>query len=154
ALVVDSNSNLYIADTHNGRIRRVAAATGTITTVAGTGAAVGFGGDGGPASSAALALPKGVTMDATGNLYIADSLNHRVRRISAAGVITTVAGDAVQGFTGDGVAAIGTSLNSPASITLSATGAVTIADVGNRRVRQIDPATGNLETLPRTGGAS
>jgi len=87
---VDSSGNLYIADRWNYRVRRVDPA-GVITTVAGTGA-LGYGGDSGPATSAHLADPTGVTVDAAGNLYIADTDNHRVRSVDPAGVITTVAG--------------------------------------------------------------
>src|SRR5438309_11680650 len=96
-----------------------------------------------------MALPKGVTIDSTGTLYVADTANHRIRRISPAGVVTTVAGNAVQGFTADGIAGPGTSLNSPASVAISSGGAVTLTDTGNRRVRQIDPATAQVVTLPQ-----
>jgi sugar lactone lactonase YvrE len=152
-IAVDAGGNLYIADTHNNRIRRVAASSGAITTVAGKGT-LGFGGDAGTATAAAVALPRGVTVDANGNFYIADTANHRIRRISSTGTITTVAGDAVQGFTGDGIAAAGASLNSPASVALATNGAVTLADTENRRVRQIDPATGDIQTLPRLGSGA
>ncbi|HEX3571226.1 MAG TPA: Ig-like domain repeat protein [Acidobacteriaceae bacterium] len=152
-IAVDGDENLYIGDSHNGRIRRVSAATGVITTVAGNGVP-GFGGDGGAAGSAALALPKGVTVDSNGNLYVADTRNHRVRCVSPAGVITTIAGDAVQGFTGDGIAAPTASLDSPSAVSLSTAGEVTIVDAGNRRVRQIDLTSGDIETLPRPAASA
>jgi len=87
---VDGSGNLYIADRSNHRVRRVDPA-GVITTVAGTGGR-GYGGDGGPAASAQLDTPSGVAVDGSGNLYVADYSNHRVRKVDLAGVITTVAG--------------------------------------------------------------
>ncbi|HEX9200203.1 MAG TPA: hypothetical protein VF865_11635, partial [Acidobacteriaceae bacterium] len=101
-LAMDGAGNLFIADTHNGRVREVSAATGLISSVAGAGFAGGnvqmFGGDGGAAKAAGLALPRGLTIDAAGNLYVADSANHRVRRISTSGTITTVAGQGTETF--------------------------------------------------------
>src|SRR5207247_45886 len=92
-VALDASGNLYIADTDNHRIRKVAAATGIITTVAGNGS-LGFAGDGGAATSALLKSPTGVALDASGNLYIADQVNHRIRTVGAAtGIITTVAGN-------------------------------------------------------------
>ncbi|MFG3661506.1 hypothetical protein ACGF8A_28540, partial [Streptomyces sp. NPDC047706] len=100
-LAVDSGGNLYIADYSNHRVRRVDAATGQITTVAGNGTA-GFNGDNQPAVYAQLHHPRGVAVDAGGNLYIVDHSNHRVRRVDAAtGQITTVAGNGTAGFNGD-----------------------------------------------------
>ena len=100
ALVVDAAGVVYIADQFNQRIRKVAV-DGTITTIAGTGTA-GFAGDGGPAMSALLNFPGGITVDAAGNLYFNDDLNFRTRQISTTGTINTVAGSGVQGFSGDG----------------------------------------------------
>src|SRR5439155_1415366 len=99
-VALDAGGNLYIADTGNNRIRKVAAATGTITTVAGSGSSLG---DGGAATSASLCPPRGAAQDASGNLYIADTDNHRIRKVAAAtGIITTVAGNGFYGFAGDG----------------------------------------------------
>jgi sugar lactone lactonase YvrE len=144
-LAVDAAGNLYIADTHNGRVREVSAATGLISTVAGTGVAGGnvqvFGGDNGAATAAGLALPRGLTMDAAGNLYFADSANHRIRRISSTGVITTVAGQGTEAFVGDNAAAVTASLDSPQSVAVSPAGLVTFADTANQRVRQLDAQT-------------
>ena len=105
-LAVDSSGNLYIADAANQRIRKVSA-NGIITTVAGNGIA-GYSGDGGPATSAALQItsfgqsPSGVVVDTSGNLYIADTWNSRVRKVSLSGTITTVAGTGGAGYSGDG----------------------------------------------------
>ena len=144
-LALDAVGNLYIADTHNGRVREVSAVTGMISTVAGTGVAGGnvqmFGGDNGAATAASLALPRGLTMDAAGNLYFADSANHRIRRISTTGVITTVAGQGTEAFAGDNAAAVAANLDSPQSVAVSPVGLVTLADTGNERVRQLDAQT-------------
>src|SRR5439155_883661 len=95
---LDAPNNLYLADTHNHRIRRIEAATGIITTIAGSGTA-GFSGDTTTSTTATLALPHGITIDPTGNIYFADTQNHRVRRIdTTSGMITTVAGDGTQAF--------------------------------------------------------
>src|SRR6185295_5867493 len=90
AVAVDGAGNIFVADTGNNRIRKIAA-DGTVTTVAGNGNA-GFSGDGGPATAAALNVPVDLAVDGAGNLYIADSVNNRIRKVSPAGVITTVAG--------------------------------------------------------------
>ena len=142
-IAVDSGGNLYLADTHNGRIREVVAGTGIISTLAGTGA-FGFAGDSGSATSAALAWPRGITVDSSGNVFLADTNNHRIRRISAAGIMTTIAGQGTQTFAGDEAPAVAASLDSPRAVTLSPGGLVTLADTANQRVRQIDalPAPG------------
>ncbi len=141
-LALDAAGDLYIADTHNGRIREVSATTGLISTVAGAGLVGGgvqsFGGDGGAATAAGLALPRGLTMDAAGNLYFADSANHRIRRISPTGTITTVAGQGTEAFSGDGTSAVTASLDSPRSVAISPTGLLALADTGNQRLRQVD----------------
>ena len=140
-LTVDAAGNLYIADTHNGRVREVSAATGVISTIAGVGVVNGnvqvFGGDNGAATAAGLALPRGLALDSAGNLYFADSANHRIRRISNTGVITTVAGQGTEAFAGDNAAAVAASLDSPQSVAVSPAGSVTLADSGNQRVRQL-----------------
>lgn len=137
-LAVDAAGNLYIADTHNHRVRRVAAATGVITTIAGTGAEA-FSGDDAAATAAALALPHGLSIDGGGNLYIADTANHRIRRIDAVThAITTVAGDGVQGFAGDGGPAVSAELDSPGAAAISPAGLAALADTANGRVRQLD----------------
>jgi hypothetical protein len=137
-LALDSANNVYLADTHNHCIRRIDATTGIITTLAGTGS-MGFSGDIIAANAATLALPQGLTIAANGDLYLADSANHRIRRIDAStGIITTVAGDGIQGFSGDGGPAIAASLDTPRSAALSSFAFLTLADTGNQRIRQLN----------------
>lgn len=146
SVAVDSAGNLYIAETH--RIRKVNAA-GVISTIAGTGAA-GFNGDGLAAASAQLNFPRGLIVDASGNLFFADAGNDRVRRISAAGFISTIAGTGVAGFSGDGGPAATAQLNNPFAVALDAAGNLYIADRGNHRVRRVTPA-GVIATVAGTG---
>ena len=137
-LAIDSAGDLYIADTHNHRIRKIAAATRMITTIAGTGAEA-FAGDNAAAKAAALALPHGLSIDAAGNLYIADTENHRVRRIDAVtGAITTIAGNGTQSFSGDDGAATLAALDSPRATAISPADLPTLADSANQRVRQLN----------------
>jgi len=150
-MAVDPAGNVFIADRNNHRVRKVDAATGVITTVAGTGSD-GYAGGGGLATAAALYYPSGVAVDAAGNLYIADTYNHRVRRVDAAtGTITTVAGTGVQGYGGDGGPATGATLSGPAGVAVDALGNLFIADEGNCRVRRVDAATGTITTVAGTG---
>ena len=137
SVAVDGAGNLYIADWGNHRIRKVDSA-GVITTVAGSGTA-GFGGDGGAAVAARLSLPTGVAVDGSGNLYIADWGNHRIRKVNSAGVITTVVGDGTAGFGGDGGAAAAAQLNSPRGVAPAGSGNLYIADTGNNRIRKLTP---------------
>ena len=146
-VAVDGAGNLYIADTTNGRIRKVDA-TGTITTVAGTGES-GFGGDGGPATQAQLQPPYGVAVDGAGNLYIVDRSNNRIRKVDPAGTITTVAGTGERGFSGDGGPASEAQLNSPLGVAVDGAGNLYIADTTNSRIRKVD-ATGTITTVAGT----
>ena len=140
-VALDAAGNVYIADLDNHRIRRIAP-DGTISTFAGTGVE-GYGGDGGPATSAQLDEPAGVALDAAGNLYVADSGNHRVRRIAPGGTITTYAGTGVEGFGGDGGPATSAQLNNPIGVALDAAGRLYFTDTGNVRVRVVDPRAGD-----------
>jgi len=146
--------NLYIADSKNNRIREVDLGTGIITTVAGTGVA-GFSGDGGPALSAQMNTPQRIAFDSVGNLYFTDTYNNRIRRVDAAShLITTIAGNGVQAFGGDGGPAVNASLNRPRGIALGDDDRVYIGDSGNQRVRQVIVSTGVISTLAGSGKTS
>jgi sugar lactone lactonase YvrE len=150
-VAVDMSGNLLIADEDNHLIRKVDAVTGYITTVAGTGEH-GFAGDGGPATIAQLAFPRGVARDVSGTLFIADTWNHRIRKVEAAtGVITTVAGTGESGFAGDGGPAISAQLARPAGAAVDTAGNLFIADQDNHRIRKVEAATGVITTVAGTG---
>jgi len=135
-VALDTAGNLYIADANNALIRKVSV-SGLISTAAGNGQQA-FSGDGGPAKGAQLNLPFGLVRDAAGNFYVADSANNRVRKISPAGVITTVAGDGRDAFGLDGIPAIQSSLKYPQGLAIDGNGILHIAD-GSGRVRKILP---------------
>jgi sugar lactone lactonase YvrE len=140
---------IYVADTANHCIRAVDAA-GVITTIAGNGIA-GDGGDNGPAVDAQLHSPIRVRVDhANGNLYITDQGNHRIRRIDSTGMITTVAGGASAGYSGDGITAAGALLNSPMDARIGPDGLLYIADMDNQRIRRISSA-GVISTVVGSG---
>ena len=139
ACAVDSGGNLFLADTLNHRIRKVTAA-GIISTVAGTGDA-GFSGDEGPSASAGIQAPRGVATDDSGNLYLSDTGNHRIRMVTPDGVIHTIAGQGTPGFLGDGGAATAALLASPGGLSLDASNALYFADTGNDRVRRLVAGT-------------
>ncbi|MEK7833999.1 MAG: HYR domain-containing protein, partial [Acidobacteriota bacterium] len=147
-LAVDANGNLFIADRFNHRIRRVDAASRLISTVAGDGNQ-GFSGDGGAATAAQLNNPADVAVDGSGNLYIADLTNHRVRRVLSGGTITTIAGNGTGGFSGDGGAATDAQLSSPASIEVESDCSIYVGDSNNLRVRKLTPSsTGGSNSNP------
>lgn len=151
---VDVEGNIYIADSGNSRVRRVDGATGTITTVAGTGE-LAFSGDDGPATAAELNRPRAVAVDLDGNLYICDTSNYRVRRVDATtGVITTVAGngDAFYDSNADGGPAIATGMNSPSDIAIDAAGNIFVVDSGI--IRRIDGADGTISRYAGVFGGS
>ncbi len=136
-VAIDNSGNLYLADTGNDVIREVHAGSRTITKVVGTGDNH-FGGDGGPATRAALPDPLGMALDGAGNLFLADGDSGRVREIHAgSGVITTVAGTSRQGFSGDGGPATKASLNHPVAVAIDGAGNQYIADYDNGRVRMV-----------------
>jgi uncharacterized protein (TIGR03437 family) len=145
-VAVDAAGNLYIADFNNNRIRKVSPG-GTITTIAGNGVAT-FSGDGEPATSASLSGPVGVAVDSAGNLYIADKYNQKIREVSG-GVITTIAGNGNQGFSGEGVPATTASLNFPEAVAVDSAGNVYIADTGNNRIREV--SGGAINTVAGNG---
>lgn len=145
-VAVDSVGNLYIADTSNDRIRKVAG--GVITTIAGNGNGV-YNGDGMPATNASLQTPYGLTVDSAGNVYIADTYNHRIRKITA-GIIETVAGNGTAGFSGDGGPATSAELNQPLDVAVDSSGTLYIASIfsGVRKV-----SGGVITSITTVGGA-
>lgn len=143
SMVKDAAGNLYIADAGNFRIRKINTA-GIISTIAGNGTP-GFSGDGGAATAAQMLSVTGICIDGAGNLYIADLPNHRVRKISTSGIITTVAGNGMPGFAGDGGAAIAAQLNQPSDVAIDAAGNLYIADKNNNRVRKVT-SSGTIST--------
>ena len=140
-VALDGSGNLFIADRVNQRIRRVDAATGIITTVAGNGS-FGFSGDGGPATSASLANPMGVALDGAGNLFIADLLNNRIRKVDTSGIITTVAGNG----SGDGGPATSASLRNPPGWSWMAVATF----IAGQRIRKVD-TSGIITTVAGNG---
>lgn len=152
-VAVDAAGNVYISDFGNNRIRRINAADGTISTVAGTGVQ-GFSGDGGPATSAMLNLPNNVWVDKSGNIFISDAGNNRIRKINAAdGVISTVAGNGARGFNGDGGPALNAELFGPACAITDTAGNLYISDRSNHRVRHVAADTGIITTIAGQGTA-
>ena len=143
SLAVDDEDNLYVADALNDRVRRIDVA-GTVTTVAGDGTR-GFSGDGGPATVAALDLASGeasgggdaLAVDGAGDLFVADAVNHRIRRVDLAGVITTVAGTASHGYDADSGPPTSVRLDLPLGVAVAGERVLYIADSGNGRVRRV-----------------
>ena len=154
AVTVDAIGNLFIADEYNNRIRKVDT-NGIITTVAGNGYVLGLGGnggfsgDGGPATSAKLSHPVGVALDASGNLYIVDSENNRIRKVGVGGTITTVAGGG-QSYPGNGGAATSALLGNPRGMAVDAAGNLYIADTGFHRITKVGSA-GLITTVAGMG---
>ena len=146
-LAVDASGNLFIADTLNAKVRKVSA-SGVISTVAGSGTP-GYGGDGAAAASAQLNLPIGVAVDSSGNLYIADFGNSRVRKVSANN-ISTVAGNGSAGYSGDGGQAVKAQLNGPQGVAVDAAGNLYIADTENNAIREVT-AGGLIATVAGNG---
>ena len=150
-VAVDAAGNIYIVDRTGGRVRKVDAVTGIITTVAGNGTQ-GYAGDGGPATAANLNFPNGLAVDAAGNIYIADTNNDRVRFVSAAtGAIVTVAGKTGFGFSGDGGPATNAQLSLPWGVALDKDGNLYIADRNNMRIRRVTAGTGVIATVAGNG---
>jgi hypothetical protein len=150
ALALDGAGNLYIADSNNDVVRVVNAATGIITTVAGTGGQQGRSGDGAAATLAYLNTPDGLAFDAAGNLYISDTGNNVVRKVNTAGVISTFAGTGAYGFTGDGQSATAAKLNTPWGLATSPSGDLYIADLYNNCIRKVN-ASGIISTVAGVG---
>lgn len=147
-LTLDNSGNLFIADTSNHCIRKVAT-NGIITKVAGLGV-TGYSGDGGPATLAVLYYPYGVAVDTSGNLFIADCWNHRIRKVNTSGIITTVAGCGVTGFAGDGGLATAAKLYYPDGVAVDISGNLFIVDGSNARIRKVD-TSGIITTVAGNG---
>ncbi|HVN06139.1 MAG TPA: choice-of-anchor D domain-containing protein [Bryobacteraceae bacterium] len=147
----DSSGNIYIADTQNCLIREVTASNGVINVFAGKSGSCGYGGDGGPATSALLNQPWGIFMDSGNNLYIADAYNHIIRKVTG-GTITTVAGTpGLSGYLGDGDPATAAKLNQPWGVTKDGAGNLYIADTYNCVIREVAAATGIITTVAGIG---
>jgi uncharacterized protein (TIGR03437 family) len=158
SMILDSKGNLYIADTQNSLVRIVSAA-GTISTYAGNfSAGAGFGGDGGQANVAQLFAPAGLAMDSSGNLYISDNKNNRIRKVTSAGVITTVVdSNGNPGFAGNGGLATQAHLTGPRGLFIDGNGALYIADTGSNMIRKVVAGTitlvaGSTNGLPGFSG--
>lgn len=145
-VAVDSNGNVYVADQGNHLIRKIDS-NGVVTTLAGRAGVVGS--SDGPAKDATFNLPTGVAVDAAGNVYVADSGNHVIRKISEGGVVTTLAGSAGVTGSGDGTG-IAADFNTPFGVAVDASGNVYVADYGNHLIRKINSA-GLVTTLAGTG---
>ncbi|MGA8150826.1 MAG: choice-of-anchor D domain-containing protein [Terriglobales bacterium] len=163
-VAVDANGNVYVGDTRNQRIRLITASTGIITTYAGTGQLCAGPtlpcGDGGPAATAHLFNPSGISLDSQGNLYLVDQIDQRVRCVIAVaggcssskpvGDIVAAAGSGYQGFSGDGASAKTAGLDLPYAVLVDSTGKLWISDTGNQRIRRV--SGGNISTF--AGGGS
>ncbi len=148
-IAIDSAGNIYFCDTRNHRVRKIGT-DGKIQTVAGTGEK-GETGDGGKAVEAKLNSPTGVAVDAAGNIYIADQMNHRIRKVDNDGIITTVAGTGLPGYSGNGGLATRAQLFYPCCIALDRQGNLFIADRTNNRVRRVDAQTGTISLAAGVG---
>lgn len=148
---IDTAGNIYISDESNERIRKVNT-SGIISTIVGNGTS-GFSGDGGQASVAELNTPEFLAIDRTGNLYIADQGNQRVRMVNTSGIISTYAGNGTSGFSGDGGPATAAEFNIPVGLAVDGSNNLYIADYSNDRIRKVDN-TGKISTFAGTGIAS
>jgi sugar lactone lactonase YvrE len=150
---IDRAGNVFFNDFGTSRVRRVDAITGIVTTVAGNGTS-GYNGDNKAATSAELNFPEGLSIDSSGNLYVADKQNCRIREVVAAtGLIKTVAGNGTCGYTGDGAAATSAQINFATGVAIDSVGNIYIADQGNDRIRKVTLATGVISTIAGTGTA-
>jgi sugar lactone lactonase YvrE len=149
-IYLDTAGNMYITEKYNDVVRKVDANTGIITTICGTGSG-GYAGDGGPATAAHMETPGGACVDIAGNIYIPDYDNQRIRKVNAStGVITTIAGTGVNGYSGDGSQATNAKLSYPNSICTDNTGNIFFSEFGNSTIRKIDAITGVITTTAGT----
>lgn len=153
-VVIGPDGALYFCDLDNQRIRRLDLQTGLTTTIAGNGER-GYSGDGGLATAASLNMPHEIQFDAEGHLYIVERDNHVIRKVEAeTGIISTVAGTGAAGFSGDGGPAIQAELRRPHSLVFAPDGGLLICDIGNHRIRRVDPESGVITTFAGTGDRS
>ena len=154
---LDSTGNLYVAEAGNNIVRKIAASSGIITTVAGNGfghgcGGGGFDGDGGPATKAQLFCPNGVAVDASGDLFISDTGNQRVREVNAqSGVITTIAGNGLVGHSGNGGAATDAMIANPEQLALDSSSNLYIAEQGASVIAKVNLSTGIISTVAGNG---
>jgi trimeric autotransporter adhesin len=154
AVAVDAAGDIYIADQKNNRVRKVSVKTGLIVTIAGNGSFkhYGFSGDGGLADSAEISFPSYMAVDAAGNVYITDTHNQRIRKVTAkTNIITTVAGTRDNGYSGDNGAATSAELSNPSAVAVDAAGNIYISDFGNNRIREVDAKSGIITTIAGNG---
>jgi polygalacturonase/sugar lactone lactonase YvrE len=152
-VAVDAQGDIFISDENKSMIRMVEAATGQIWTLAGNGSS-GYSGDGGPSYDAKVKNPEGISLDRAGNLYIADSKNYVIREINTAGIISTVAGSDVEGYSGDGGPATEAQLGVVLDVSTDAAGNIYIADSTYSVIREVDVATGYISTIAGNGSNS
>jgi sugar lactone lactonase YvrE len=148
-VAADASGNLFVSDSGNNRIRKVDAASGTVTTIAGNGTTT-FGVDGVPATVVGIDSPSDVVVDAAGNVIFSDTHHHRVRSVDTGGLIHTIMGNGLPGFSGDGGPAANAQLASPTGLALDTAGNLYVADFDNHRIRKIDTA-GNVQTVAGDG---
>lgn len=148
-IATDQQGNVYFADTVENRVSRISR-EGVITTIAGNGLS-GFSGDGGPAIKASLNEPRGIAIDQTGNVYISDSGNHRIRRVSPDGIIITIAGTGLPGDGGNAEQAVNSALNYPIGLAMGSAKELYLADTRNHRLRKLVLTTGLIFTVSGTG---
>jgi len=154
-VAVDASGNLYIADTGNDVIREIMPLTAATSTLAGISGTPGDTGNNGLATAATLNSPAGLALDSSGNIYIADTGNNVVRKITVStGIITIVAGNGTAGSTGDGAAATNAELNKPTRVAVDAAGDLFIADYGNNKIRFVSAASGSIFTVAGTGSTA
>ena len=152
-MAIGADGALYFCDLDNQRIRRLDLKTRQVTTIAGNGTR-GYSGDGGPATEASLNMPHELAFDRAGNIYVAERDNHVIRRIDRrTGLISTAAGVGKPGFAGDGGPGAQAQLRQPHSVIVDRDGSLLICDIGNQRIRRLDPGTGIINTYAGTGEA-
>jgi hypothetical protein len=146
-IAVDGAGNVFFADRDNSKVRKITHSTGLISTIAGTGVA-GYNGDGIAGSNAELNYPRKIALDASGNVYIGDELNSRIRKVTVStGIISTVAGNGTRGYNGDGIPATDAELGLPAGVAVDVTGNVYIADWYTNSIRKVTVSTGIISTI-------